>query len=77
MLGGIRYLYEKNYKIGSDIKLCGFNNIHAVRNNIFPLRTWEIDMEKISSLLVEECINNSGINQLIKPKQIKTEELQQ
>lgn len=77
MLGGIRYLYEKNYKIGSDIKLCGFNNIHAVRNNIFPLLTWEIDMEKISSLLVEECINNSGINQLIKPKPIKTEELQQ
>lgn len=71
MLGGVRYFYEKNYEIGKDVKLCGVNNIHAVRNHLLPLMTWEIDMQKISDLLICGCEKNMEINVLIKPEFIE------
>lgn len=54
MLGGIRYLVEKRFPIGKQILLCGSNNIHAVRNNVFPLATWEFDLERLSDCLVTD-----------------------
>ncbi len=71
MLGGIRYLHQHRCAIGKDIVLCGHNNIHAVRNHIYPLWTWEIDMETISSILFRECAGSGRMAQLIKPKFIE------
>jgi DNA-binding LacI/PurR family transcriptional regulator len=72
MLGGIRYLHQNHYTIGRDVVLCGHNNIHAVRNHIFPLSTWEIDMEKISSILFQECAGTGKLQKLIPSKHITT-----
>ena len=71
MLGGIRYLHQHRCAIGKEIVLCGHNNIHAVRNHIYPLWTWEIDMETISSVLFRECAGSGRMEQLIKPKFIE------
>lgn len=68
MMGGVRYLYENNFTIGKDVKLCGINDIHAVRNSVFSLNTWRINIEKISSILVEECDKEGEIRALIKPE---------
>ena len=67
MMGGIRYLHEKGISIGNDIRLCGCNNIHAVRNGIVPLWSWQIDMNKISDMLVEKCSGEEAFNFIIKP----------
>ena len=70
MLGGIRYLHRSHYAIGKDIVLCGHNHIHAVRNHVFPLSTWEIDMETISSILFRECAGSGGMQKRIPSKYI-------
>lgn len=70
MLGGIRYLHRNHYAIGKDIVLCGHNNIHAVRNHIFPLSTWEIDTETISSILFRECAGSGRMQMRIPSKYV-------
>ena len=70
MLGGIRYLHRNHYVIGKDIVLCGHNHIHAVRNHVFPLSTWEIDMETISSILFRECAGSGRMQKRIPSKYI-------
>ena len=67
MLGGMRYIHEKGLRIGSDIKLCGVNNIHAVRNSLFPLWTWQLDVENIAKILFENCSGTEPFSMIIKP----------
>ncbi len=68
MLGGIRYLVEKRCRIGKKILLCGNNNIHAVRNNVFPLATWDIDVERLSDCLVTDPADFPSGVEIVKSK---------
>ena len=68
MVGGIRCLYERGIAVGRDILLCGFNNIHAVRNGVFPLWTWQIDTEAVSETLFRECAGTEAFGRSVLPE---------
>ena len=68
MVGGIRCLYERGIAVGRDIQLCGFNNIHAVRNGVFPLWTWQIDTEAVSETLFRECAGTEAFGGSVLPE---------
>ncbi|NLZ60292.1 MAG: LacI family transcriptional regulator [Lentisphaerae bacterium] len=52
-LGGVKYLHENGYKIGRDILLAGYNNIHAVRNHILPISSVRHNTEEMARIIVE------------------------
>jgi LacI family transcriptional regulator len=67
MIGGMRYLYKRGLHIGKDIILCGVGNIHSVRNSIFPLWSWQLDITQIAELLFKNCSGTEPFSQLVKP----------
>ena len=53
-VGGIKYLTETGCKIGSDVLVAGFNNIHAIRTHCLPVTSAEHALTEIADALVEE-----------------------
>ena len=69
-LGGARYLSEKAYKIGEDIKLCGYNNIEAVRLAPWPINTAEHNIETTCEVLKERLFKQGSFDIILNPKLI-------
>ncbi|MFA6717205.1 MAG: LacI family DNA-binding transcriptional regulator [Victivallales bacterium] len=67
-IGGVKYLVENDYKIGKDIAVAGFNNIHAVRYNPFPVSSVEHNIDHISKVLLEELFKKTPFLALEKPE---------
>lgn len=53
-LGGIRYLTERNYRVGRDILVAGINNTLAVRSHILPISSVGHDISGITEQLFIE-----------------------
>ncbi len=53
LLGGVNYLSQRGIRIGSEVMLCGSNNIEAVRNHLVPLASWQLDMPLIAKILYD------------------------
>lgn len=64
-VGGLRYLVETNRKVGSDVLVAGFNDIHAVRNYPFPVSSAAHDIPLIASVLIEEMTKEGPLTRLV------------
>jgi len=73
-LGGVKYLYEHGYKIGKDILVAGFNNIHAVRNHVFPIISAKHDIEEISNIIIAQTNKSEVLERNVKVKLIIRED---
>ena len=52
VLGGIQCLCDHGIMPGKDILLAGVNNIHAIRNNVFPVSSISHDIrEKVRTIM--------------------------
>jgi DNA-binding LacI/PurR family transcriptional regulator len=69
-LGGAKYLFEHGYKIGEDIKICGYNNSEAVRLAPWPINTADHDVESLCSRITENLFKAEPFNIVLKPKVI-------
>ena len=69
-IGGVRYLLETGRKIGSDVLVAGFNNIHAIRNSFFPISSVEHALPEITDALVEEMTGTGEVNRAIRSRTI-------
>ena len=69
-VGGVRYLMETGKRIGKDVLVAGFNNIHAIRNFPLPVSSTEHDIQRIAEALVEEMTGNGPVEQIIPSRTI-------
>ena len=58
-VGGVKYLTDTGRKVGSDVLVAGFNNIHAVRTHCLPITSAEHALTEIADAMVEE-MDRSG-----------------
>lgn len=65
-VGAVKYLFEKKYKIGKDIAVAGFNNIHAVKYNAFPISSAEHNVKLLSETILGEMFNKEPFHILEK-----------
>ena len=68
--GGLRYLVEKDRRIGSDVLVAGFNDIHAIRNYPFPVSSAAHDIPLIASALIEEMTGTGPLTRLVPTRTI-------
>ena len=64
-VGGLRYLMESEKKIGSDVLVAGFNNIHAIRNFPLPVSSAEHDIQSIAEALIGEMSQTGAMERII------------
>ena len=64
-VGGLRYLAETDRRVGSDVLVAGFNDIHAVRNYPFPVSSAAHDIPLIASVLIEEMTKEGPLTRLV------------
>ena len=64
-VGGLRYLAETDRRVGSDVLVAGFNDIHAVRNYPFPVSSAAHDIPSIASALIEEMTGTGPLTRLV------------
>ena len=69
-VGGLRYLMEAGKKIGSDVLVAGFNNIHAIRNFPLPVSSAEHDIQSIAEVLIGEMSQTGAMEQIIPTRTI-------
>ena len=64
-VGGLRYLLESGRRIGSDVLVAGFNNIHAIRNFPFPVSSAEHDVPLLAQALFEEMTQTGAVKRVV------------
>ena len=64
-VGGLRYLMGSGKKIGSDVLVAGFNNIHAIRNFPLPVSSAEHDVQSITEALIGEMTQTGAMERII------------
>ena len=69
-VGGLRYLMGSGKKIGSDVLVAGFNNIHAIRNFPLPVSSAEHDIQAITEALIGEMTQTGAIERIIPTRTI-------
>lgn len=69
-LGGARYLSEKGYKIGEDIKIYGYNNVKTVRLAPYPINTAFHDIEKACEVITDKLSQPGQFNIILNPQVI-------
>jgi LacI family transcriptional regulator, galactose operon repressor len=67
-IGGAKYLSEKGYKIGADIKLCGYNNTEAVRLAPWPINTADHDVKNICRVIIKQLFKEGPFEIIVKPE---------
>ena len=69
-VGGVQYLMETGRKVGTDVLVAGFNNIHAVRTHYLPISSAEHAIEEITEGLVSEMDKTGDLNRIVYSKTI-------
>ena len=69
-VGGLRYLMGSGKKIGSDVLVAGFNNIHAIRNFPLPVSSAEHDIQSIAEALIVEMTQTGARERIIPTRTI-------
>ena len=69
-VGGLRYLMGSGKKIGSDVLVAGFNNIHAIRNFPLPVSSAEHDIQSIAEALIGEMTQTDPLERIITTRTI-------
>lgn len=69
-LGGAKYLSEHGYKIGKDIKICGYNNSEAVMLAPWPVNTADHNADAVCKAITENLFKPEPFNIVVKPKVI-------
>lgn len=69
-VGGVQYLMETGRKVGTDVLVAGFNNIHAVRTHYLPISSAEHAIEEITEGLVGEMDKTGDLNRIVYSKTI-------
>lgn len=67
---GVQYLMETGRKVGTDVLVAGFNNIHAVRTHYLPISSAEHAIEEITEGLVGEMDKTGDLNRIVYSKTI-------
>ena len=69
-VGGVEYLMETGRKVGSDVLVAGFNNIHAVRTHYLPISSAEHAIDEITEGVIEEMDKTGDLNRIVYGKAI-------
>jgi DNA-binding LacI/PurR family transcriptional regulator len=67
-LGGAKYLFENDYKIGETIAICGYNNTQAVRFFSHPISTADHNIKNLCEKLIKNINSKCPINKKYKPE---------
>ncbi len=69
-VGGLRCLAENGRRVGTDVLVAGFNNIHAIRTHYLPVISVSHALNEIANALVEEMDKTGELTHPIYPKVI-------
>lgn len=67
-LGGAKYLFENEYKIGETIDICGYNNTQAVRFFSHPISTADHNIKNLCEKLIKNLNSKCPLNKKYKPE---------
>ncbi len=69
-LGATKYFTEIGVKVGSDIALCGYNNIDAIKFSTVPISTADHQCNKIKDVLIDNLAGIKPLRIVLEPEVI-------